>query len=37
MIEKELKKTELKYRKLIGFKKDIEEKDYEQDNSEEKE
>ena len=37
MIEKELKKTELKYRKLIGFKKDIEEKDYEQDNGEEKE
>jgi PAS domain S-box-containing protein len=37
MIEKELKKTELKYRKLIGFKKDIEEKDNEQDNNEEKE
>tara|TARA_R110001583_G_scaffold50850_1_gene158684 strand:+ start:3651 stop:5474 length:1824 start_codon:yes stop_codon:yes gene_type:complete len=37
-IEKELKKTELKYRQLIGFNKNIEEKenDNEQDNIEEK-
>jgi len=39
MIEKELKKTELKYRRLIGFNKNIEEheKDNEQNNNEEKE
>lgn len=38
MIEKELKKTELKYRRLIGFNKNIEEQDknQEQNNDEEK-